>query len=350
MRIKSDCYKLKACFIYNLADLFSTKLNYRIEAIMIKVDSHLHVNFCGFDSGKIVEYLDSKKLDKCWLLSWEEMNPTFESLYKNLSIDNIIEAYYLYPDRIVPFYAPDPSRTDWYDVIKFYHLKGVKGCGELKVTYRWLDDEITNVLDGLRKLKIPLVFHMENSNYHFFIKQSNFFYVFLYKILNGAFNGITRKYIEKFIYKTGFFKKSFQDRLQYFPGYMMDFAGLEQRLKQYPDVNFIAHGPAFWKHIAKDQDPYLILGKGKIKEKGIIFELFEKYDNLYADMSGKSGFYALKRDPSYTRMLLNEFYNKILFGTDNESGLPFERLVFRAGLSKNKLCRIMGGNAEMLCY
>ena len=315
---------------------------------MYKIDSHLHVDFYGFDTEKIIEYLNSKNIDKCWLLSWEEIQPAAEYLYKNLPINNILEAYNCYPDRIVPFYAPDPVRADWQNIMEYYRSKGVKGCGELKVSYKWLDDEIKNMLDGLKKLEMPLVFHMEESSYPFFIKQSNLFYVFLYNILNGAFNGITRKYIEKFINKTGFFKKKFQNRLHYFPGYMMDFAGLEQRLQQYPDINFIAHGPAFWKHITKEPDPYKALGTGKIKEKGISVELLEKYDNLYADISGKSGFYAMRRDSNFTKNFLNRFYEKILFGTDNEENSHFEKLITKAKLPENKFKRIMGENAEML--
>ena len=262
---------------------------------MKKTDSHLHVNFCGIDADGIIEYMDSKNIDKCWLLTWDEKHPTFKDLYDNLTISEILKVYNMYSGRIVPFYAPDPGRDDWKKIMKSYHSRGVKGCGELKVTYRWMDDEIKNVLDCIQELQMPLLFHMEGSNYHFFIKQSNVLYILLDKLLNGAFNGLTRKYIEKFIDRTGFFKKSFHSRLSYFPGYMMDFAGLEYRLKQYPDVNFIAHGPAFWNNIAKNPDPHQTLGKGKIKEKGVSVELLEKYDNLYADTSGKSGFYALKR-------------------------------------------------------
>ncbi len=316
---------------------------------MKKIDSHLHVNFYGFDAEGIMNYMDSENIEKCWLLTWEEKHPAFKDLYENLTIEDILKLYQKHPDRIVPFYAPDPGRPDWKSIMKYYHSKGVEGCGELKVTYKWLDNEIENVLDGLQELRMPVVFHMEESNYHFFIKRNNLFNNLLDKLLNGAFNGLSRKYIEKFINKTGFFKKTFQSRLHYFPGYMMDLAGLEYRLRQYPDVNFIAHGPAFWNQLEKNPDPYLTLGKGKIKKKGITVSLLENYDNLYADISGKSGFYALKRDPAFTKKFLNKFCEKLLFGTDNEYKLPFEEVIRRARLPGNKLKQIMGENAEMLC-
>ncbi len=316
---------------------------------MKKIDSHMHVNLCGFDAENIIEHMDAENIDKCWLLTWEEKNPTFSELYDNIAISDIIEAHEKCPDRIVPFYAPDPTRSDWEKTMRYYNSMGIEGCGELKVTYRWLDDEIEKVLDGIDKLKIPLVFHMEDPNYHFFINQTNLFYKLLDKLLNGAFNGLTRKYAEKFINKTGFFKKSFEKRLSYFPGYLMDFAGLEYRLKQYPNLNFIAHGPAFWNNIESNPDSHKTLGKGKIKEKGIAVDLLKKYDNLYADTSGKSGFNALKRDPEFTKKFLHEFYNKILYGTDNEYKLPFEMIIRKANLPTNKLKRIMAENAEALC-
>ncbi len=316
---------------------------------MKKIDTHLHVNFLGLDAEGILDYMNSKNIEKCWLLTWEEKHPAFKSLYKNLTIEEILDIYEKYPDRIVPFYAPDPGRSDWKRIMKYYHLKGVEGCGELKVTYKWLDDEIKKVLDGLKELNMPVIFHMEESNYHFFIKQNNFLNNMLYKLLNGAFNGITRKYAEQFIDKTGLFKERFQKRLHYFPGYMMDFTGLEYRLEQYPDINFIAHGPAFWNNIEKNPDPYLNIGKGKIKSKGISVQLLEKYDNLYADTSGKSGFHALKRDRDFTKKFLDKFCEKILFGTDNQYQLPFEDLIRNAKIPKKKLRRIMRENAATLC-
>lgn len=316
---------------------------------MYKIDSHLHVNFGGFDAYGLIEYMDSNGIDKCWLLTWDEINPVFNNLYTNLSIDSILDAAGKYPGRIIPFYAPDPGRKGWFEIMEQYKSMGVKGCGELKATYNWLDDEINIVLDGLQNLSMPLIFHMEKSFYRFVPDENTHVNAFLDKVLNGAFNGLTRKYIEKFINKTGLLKSSFNKRLQYFPGYMMDFVGLESRLKQYPDVNFIAHGPEFWNNIGANPDPKLTLAGGGIKKSGISIELLEKYDNLFADTSGKSGFNALKRDPQFTKSFLNKFYKKILYGTDNEQRFSFEKLILNAGLSKDKLARIMSENAENLC-
>jgi predicted TIM-barrel fold metal-dependent hydrolase len=41
-----------------------------------------------------------------------------------------------------------------------------------------------------------------------------------------------------------------------------------------------------------------------------------KYKNLYGDLSAGSGYNALKRDINYAVDFLNEFQDRLLFGTD----------------------------------
>ena len=41
-----------------------------------------------------------------------------------------------------------------------------------------------------------------------------------------------------------------------------------------------------------------------------------KYQNLYGDLSAESGYNALARDPEYAVQFLNEFSDRLLFGTD----------------------------------
>jgi len=45
-------------------------------------------------------------------------------------------------------------------------------------------------------------------------------------------------------------------------------------------------------------------------------ELLIKYPNLYADLSAGSGFNAISRDYEYGIKFLEEFQNKLVFGTD----------------------------------
>ena len=54
---------------------------------------------------------------------------------------------------------------------------------------------------------------------------------------------------------------------------------------------------------------------GKVTE-GRVPQLMRKYPNLYGDLSAGSGFNALSRDIDYAVKFLNEFQDKLMFGTD----------------------------------
>ena len=86
----------------------------------LNIDSHMHVNYKGLDAGGIVSYLDREGLDKCWLLTWEEVSPK-APVY---SADEMIEAYRKYPERICPMYAPDPAAADAADKFMAWVDKG----------------------------------------------------------------------------------------------------------------------------------------------------------------------------------------------------------------------------------
>ncbi|MFW5793797.1 MAG: hypothetical protein ACOCWC_05890 [Bacteroidota bacterium] len=308
------------------------------------IDSHFHPNLQGFTPDKIVDYLDKSKLDQIWLLSWEEFEPPIPQIYRNISVEEVMEAYEYDKSRIVPFYAPDPTRKNLCGIIEEYRKLGIRGYAELKVTARWTDPEITSLLECLRVLKMPLIFHSELDRYHYVPRRNNFVIRQFEKLMNGAFNGISRLYIDRFLNSSKVFRKSIESRLKYFPGYMLDIAELEQQLQAFPDVIFIAHGPLFWKAIAANYSRTIIYDRGYVGEKGISVSLLERYDNLYADISGNSGFNALNRDHEFTKWFLENYYHKLLYGTDNYL-LGQNELLKSFNLSKEKLEFILGKNA-----
>ena len=79
--------------------------------MMTTIDSHMHLNFNGLSLRRIINYLDREKIDICWLLSWEEIDPG-PWHYEHLAVEDIHKAFLKYPQRIIPFYAPDPHRLD----------------------------------------------------------------------------------------------------------------------------------------------------------------------------------------------------------------------------------------------
>lgn len=81
---------------------------------------------------------------------------------------------------------------------------------------------------------------------------------------------------------------------------------------------FIGHGPAFWAEIStlKDPDDRYGYPSYPIIKEGRIAELMRLYDNLWVDLSANSGKNALMRDKDYSIKFLNEFNDRIMYGTD----------------------------------
>ncbi len=314
---------------------------------MQKIDAHLHVDLSGIDADQVIDYMDNQNIEKCWLLTWEEIDAPIGNIYQNLPPEEVFEAYEKYPDRIVPFYAPAPKSKNLENKIKRHKEKGLKGCGELKVTHKWEEKIIGDYLHIMNKYGLPLLFHMEKPRMHYVPEKSTQLEKILDKLLNGALNGLTKHYLTKLSKKTTILQNHIEDHLTYFPGYLYDFANLEKRLQQFPDLDFIGHGPHFWNNISADTSEILFHDKGPIDYFGIIDRLLSTYENFYCDISGKSGYNALTRDREKAKIFLEKHYQKILFGTDN-TGLDFEGLVQSFQLPEEKLKKIFFENADSL--
>lgn len=315
----------------------------------MRIDAHLHVNFEGLTVDRLIEYLDTNRFDCCWLLTWEEIKPG-EWPYQHLSAKEVFECYARYPSRIIPFYAPDPHSAIAASAFLEYYRKGFKGFGELKATLSWISPQVRSALNGLRNLRVPVVFHMEEPYASMSpINDRSIIETFLIKCVETSRLGAMPKRILDLLSNNYDWVLEWRNRrTSQFPGYMADMAELELILQDYPTINFIGHGPLFWKHISafveKDGPAY---PQGPVKEEGYLCRLLRTYPNLYADISAHSGFNALARDRNFARAFLAELSNKILFGTDNCS-LGLEDLIKTLGLSKNTLRNIMGEVAVRL--
>lgn len=84
---------------------------------------------------------------------------------------------------------------------------------------------------------------------------------------------------------------------------------IEKMLKKYPKLKVIGHSWDFWNYIYKSREIVK-------SEEGRLFELFGKYENLYADFSAGSGFTAIKKDEANGFKFLNTFSDRVMFGTD----------------------------------
>jgi len=319
---------------------------------MSVVDSHMHVNFAGLSLGDVIKYLDKNRIDCCWLLSLEEINPgpwhPGPWLYEHSSIEDVYDAYLKHPSRIIPFHAPDPHKNNAAAELEYWYQQGIQGCGEMKATLNWGSSSIQKILSTVEKLKIPLVFHMEESEVRIDLRSSSILDRILHRglITKRKIYQIPKKVLQTLVNRYS----PLRNRFEYytFPGYMLDFASLEVALTDYPDINYVAHGPMFWKHISTDatggDEMY---PKGPVIGEGIVWRLLTDYPNLYADISALSGLNALTRDPLNARKFLSLFKDRILYGTDN-----FMRelgdFIHSLGLSQEAYKNIFGENASRL--
>jgi predicted TIM-barrel fold metal-dependent hydrolase len=104
---------------------------------------------------------------------------------------------------------------------------------------------------------------------------------------------------------------------------------LEHTLQRFPKLIMFGHGPVFWSEIGRLETPgdrAIIfdmnggqvgrLPVGRIKEEGVVPILFRRYPNLYGDLSDYTAYNALARDDEYGPKFLEEFQDRIFFGTD----------------------------------
>lgn len=200
-----------------------------------------------------------------------------ESSHAPQGNDEILAVAEKYPGRFIPFCNMDPrngTNTPEYPLYKImlhYKEKGCKGIGELTANLPFLDPKMQNLFRCAEIAEMPVTFHM------------------------SAFQH----------YRYGVFDE---------PGMPQ----LEATLKRFPKLKIFAHSQAFWAEMAplRTVEDRLGYPKGLITKEGRVQELMRRYPNLYGDLSAGSGCNALTRDPEYAVKFLNEFQDRLFFGTD----------------------------------
>jgi hypothetical protein len=92
---------------------------------------------------------------------------------------------------------------------------------------------------------------------------------------------------------------------------------LERVLQEVPNLVFLAHSQVFWAEIGTDVTETNRTGypSGPVTP-GRVVELMRRYPNLHGDLSAGSGFNAISRDPEFGYRFLEEFQDRLYFGTD----------------------------------
>ena len=267
----------------------------------MKIDCHMHVPWQGYDADRAVGHLDELGIDKACLLTWELVDG-LSTDYQHLPAKAMWAACEKYPDRFIPFYAPDPRRPDAAEVLKAAIARGVKGFGECKVRVCIENPDLIELFRIAGDAGLPVLLHLQTVR-----------------------------------------------RLTYNEWYLHDIDGLDRVLGMMPDVNFIGHGPAFWSAISGD-DSVETPGwypKGPVTPGGKLVEMLERHANLYCDLSATSGLNAISRDPDWGREFVVRYRERLLYGTDvfNRRHLDY---LEGLELDEDTMTMIMGGNAQRL--
>ena len=102
------------------------------------------------------------------------------------------------------------------------------------------------------------------------------------------------------------------------------FPGSSGVLKAFSKVTFIGHGPGFWASISGDVTAREMGGypRGPVKPGGALDRLFDRYPNLWGDLSAGSGAGALARDRAFGQRFLIRRADRLLFGSDYLQARP----------------------------
>jgi hypothetical protein len=247
-------------------------------------------------------------------------------IYLPQANEDILDMAARYPDRILPWCNIDPrALTHSADapldrLLRHYRDLGCKGVGEVMLNVPLLDPQVQNLFRHAQDVGLPVTFDGSDR-------------------VGGDF---------------GLYDE---------PGLPQ----LERTLRRFPELTILGHGPIFWIEIEPlapgivRKPKFLPDGSqevwrppdGPIREEGAVARLLRRHPNLLGELS--DAHFALARDPGYGARFLEEFQDRLYFGTDYCCvGMPFHTLdLLRAWLAEGRISRrvfdkVTGGNARRL--
>jgi len=199
-------------------------------------------------------------------------------------VADALESWRAFPDRFIPFCNFFPNmvmsgpRTDFRHLLRYFKERGCRGVGEYTIRLPFDDPHNMNVFAQVEEVRLPLTFHIAPA-------MKDPFY--------GCYDDIGLPRLEKV-------------------------------LKTFPKLILLGHSQPFWAEISTDVTPKNRNGRppGKVTP-GRVVELMRKYPNLHGDLSAGSGHNALSRDPEFGYRFMEEFQDRLHFGTDNNY-VPYE--------------------------
>lgn len=198
-------------------------------------------------------------------------------VYVPQSVGEVIEFANSSNGRFIPFCNLDPrvvwnsSDSDLGFLIDFYKRQGCHGMGEVLPNMEFLDPKMQNLFHHCENASFPLLFD-----------------------LSGMKNKAYGIYDDEGLPQ------------------------LEKCLERFPNLVFIGHGPAFWSELGtlREGESRFSYLTTPIEREGAVVRLMREHKNLWVDLSAGSGYYAMTRDIDFAGRFMNEFWDRIMFGTD----------------------------------
>ena len=244
---------------------------------MKKIDLHLHLTpfqiprlgKLNLASGKnMLPHLEELGIGKGVLMSSAEGGLPFGTNKANRKICQ------KFPDRYSWMCAVDPKgKEPVYDRLARFKSQGAIGVGELTCNRRLDDPFLQELFAAAEKLQLPVTIHMSPEV--------------------GYSYGVVDD-----------------------PGLPL----LEMVLTKFPGLMILGHSQTFWIEMSgdapRDKEGRNSWGDGPVVPGGRVPELFEKYPNLYGDLSANSGSRAIMRDEAFGLAFLEKYAERLFFATD----------------------------------
>lgn len=260
---------------------------------------------------ELLEIYDQMEIGRGVILP--EVTP--EGLYGSQSQEEIIEVVSQYPDRFSWFCNIDPRAienspgTDFTPWLQYYRERGAKGVGEVTANLYFDDPKVWNLFSHCEKNRMPVIFHMAAG-------------------FENTYGLVDDLHLPR----------------------------LERTLQAFPTLCFLAHSQTYWAEISRevDQQSRLVYPSGPVIP-GRVVELMRRYPNLCGDLSAGSGSNAVMRDPAFGYRFLEEFQDRLYYGTDicsPEDRMPLgaflDHAVLSGHISQQAYEKICWGNAQRL--
>lgn len=196
-----------------------------------------------------------------------------------------------YPDRFYWFCNVDPrmgdnlQTTDFVQMLSYYKEQGAVGVGEITANLAMDDPRVEALMAACEQLNMPVTIHIGD--------------------LGGDYGLVDSLGLPK----------------------------LEKLLQKFPKLILLGHSQKFWSEISGDvtletrgKNP-----KGPVVPGGRVVELMCKYPNLCGDLSAGSGCNAMMRDPDFGYAFMEEFQDRLFYGTDICSPLDITHIRVKLG-------------------